>query len=114
MLLYIDCNQIIDYAENHCRKYSVNCLIFWYFFFSWTVKNVPVYYNKTVEVSRPYVKVASEYAVKTFNEVQKAMSFIFSYIGEKLPFISQAVCFENILCTVLISYVHVLIRVLVR
>lgn len=70
---------------------SKNTKVYYDRSYSWAIKNVPVYYNTTVEVCRPYVKVATEYTLIAFNEVQKSMGVIFSFVGEKLPFISQAI-----------------------
>ncbi|XP_075217451.1 transmembrane protein 214 isoform X2 [Lycorma delicatula] len=57
--------------------------------YDWGVKNIPVYYKKTVEVSKPYLASFTEYSFIVYKQVQKALVVILAYAGEKLAFISQ-------------------------
>lgn len=58
-------------------------------FFSWSTKNIPIYYKKAVDVSKPYWMSFSEYALIAYKHVQQAIVVILAFIAEKLSFVSQ-------------------------
>ncbi|XP_022184928.2 transmembrane protein 214-A [Nilaparvata lugens] len=55
----------------------------------WTRKNGPVYYEKVSNTTSPYIKKGKEYALVGYKNVAQAMSHIYSFIVEKLPFVGK-------------------------